>query len=153
MKKACGINSDLVIDYFYGELKDPAKAAFVAEHITACPECAAEIKELENVREGMKSIEVDLPEDGWNMHAQGVMRKLRRKYTAADRFNEHIRPFFEMKKIGFAMLVLVVAGAGIQFYNYRNNVTKEREIAEQMELLDNLEIIERIDFYEKMINS
>ena len=150
MKKECQINSELLVDYVYGEITDVKKQSEVESHIKTCASCAAEVKKLKMVIEASKLNEVKFSSDIWAIHKEGILKKLKKADNPIQYLRERFHAIFDFKVLGVATLILLMTGVGIQYYKVIKVSQNQKAIAEQMELLQNFEIIERLDFYQKV---
>jgi len=150
MKKECGITNELLVDYIYGEITDAAKGAEIKTHIKTCASCAAEIKQLNLVKKASGNAGINFSADIWGVHRQGILRKLAKKENAFRNLKEAFFSFFDVKIFGLAAVILLMTGAGLQYYRVLKVLQEQKAIAGQMELLQNFDIIERLDFYEKI---
>ena len=150
MKKQCGISNELLVDYIYGEMEDAAKVKELELHLKTCDSCAAEVKGLNLVKKAAHNADINFSADIWAVHKQGILRKLSHKKNVFVSLKEKFFSIFDFKVLGLAVLVLLMGGVGIQYYNVLKVSQEQKAIAEQMELLQNFEIIERLDFYQKI---
>ena len=150
MKKECGITNELLVDYIYGEITDAAKQAEIETHIKTCASCGAEIKQLDLVKKAARNAGINFSADIWDVHRQGILRKLAKKENVFKNLKEAFFSAFDVKVFGLAAVILLLTGAGLQYYSMLKVSQEQKAMAGQMELLQNFDIIERLDFYEKI---
>ncbi len=148
--KKCGVDNSLLADYIYGEIEDASKVKELEGHIKGCAECAKETDALRAVLKASKLSRVNFSEEVWSMQRQDILRKVRQSKPTPVSFMKAFFGLFSFKKLGLAVLIVVMAGVGTQYFRYVKSVEQQKAIAEKMELLQNLAIIERLDFYEKI---
>ncbi len=148
MNEKCGITDETLVDYVYDEIEDAAKRKEVEEHIKTCAECGAGVKELELVKKTAENADVDFSDDIWDVHRQGVLRKLAKKEKPMRNFRE----VFNVKTFALAAIILLMSGVGLQLYRSFQATQEQQVIADKADLLQNIDIIERLDFYEEISN-
>jgi anti-sigma factor RsiW len=148
--KKCGIKSETLVDYIYGEIEPGGDINGLEAHISGCPGCRAELERLRAVREAGASLKVDFSADVWNMQRSAIMKELKKKKKTGMDVFEFLRGKFPAGAILAAALILMVAGAVITFFYHAKAVEQQRTFAEKSEMLQNLDVIERLDFYEKI---
>jgi anti-sigma factor RsiW len=151
--KKCGIKSELLADYIYGEIEDKARLRSLEQHIKDCPDCTREAAELGEILKAAKAARVDFSGDIWSMQRQNIIRKIRKIKAPGKGLSAVWHALFDIKKLSVAAVILVMVGVGAQYYRYIKASQEQSAIADKLELLQNLEIIERLDFYEKMSNN
>jgi|GEM_PF-1861758 len=150
--KDCAKVKELLVDYAYNESAREDRQ-FVESHIERCALCAEELEGIKKTASAASSMKAELPEHMWDMHLNGIMKRLNKPAKKVFAFNLkfgfNIRPL----AAGFAGLLMIAAGT-LAYFGYFNKSmpsdSRETEMAESLDMMQNMEIIERLEFYKTM---
>jgi predicted anti-sigma-YlaC factor YlaD len=148
MKRDCGFIQENLLDYVYHELNNAKLKKDIDEHIKECPECVEKVEQYREIESTVKEMKVEFSDSVWELHRRGIHEKLNRKEPGLlNNFAAFLKHFFSLRQIGVALLVLLLAGVGTQYFRGVQSTEDQRIVTEQMDMFQNMEIIERLEFY------
>lgn len=150
MPEKCRIKDEELVELFYGESSDPGLEA----HAALCPECSRKIAGFKTVTGIIESSRKELPREAWDLHAAGVMSKIRKSRQIRIKMPSFLKTLFANRFVvtgaaAFAA-VMFVAGAGFIFTQKSNVYDRDRAVLERVEMFENMEVLERLEFYSRI---
>ncbi|HDQ26374.1 MAG TPA: hypothetical protein ENN43_06490 [bacterium] len=148
MSDKCGFPRDRLMEYVYSGTEEAKDIAEIEAHIKGCAGCAEKAAGYKSAIKAYSEIKVDFSEDVWDIQRQEIIRKIRKERK--DPFAAVLKVFsfvFGHKKLGFALLLVALAGVWAGHYRNQAALQRDRVMIEKVDVLENMEILERLDFY------
>ncbi len=146
----CKFIEEKLIEYVYDEITDNYTIEEIKQHLKICFKCREKYEAYIKIKENIKKIDINFPEEVWDLHRQEIKKKLYERKTAIAVIKETIFNLFNIKKIVFAFLIILFAFVGIQFVKTNQENEKYKKIIENIDILENISVIEQLDFYTKI---
>jgi len=156
MKKECEFFREKLRDYAMGGLEsEPELVRKISEHTAICAECWNEADAYKKAMETAASVmRVEFSEDVWEMQRREIIKRVTYRPDIIAGIKKALASFFTTRRLaaGFALALIVAAGAGAAFrhYSYTRELKTEQTVISRLDMLENIEIIERLEFYKKL---
>lgn len=156
MKKECEFFDDKLLEYALGELDtEPELKKKIGEHIGICTDCWKKVDEYRQASAMAASVmKVDFSDDVWAVQRKEIIRRVTYRVDVLEVIRKFLVKVMTTRKLaaGFAMLIMLAAGAGagFKYHAYQENLKAERTMTSRIDMFENMEIIERLDFYKTM---